>query len=256
MKNKIKKYLVIIIVSNVLVNCTSSQKVVYFQDVEGVKKHDTLIHFEPKIQVGDLLSIHVSAVDGSAAMPFNLFKTPVVGNNVSAALEPISYLVDAAGEINFPVLGKVKVVGFTTKEINNIFTESIIPYIKNPIVNIRITNFKITVLGQVKMPGTYTIANERVSILEAISLAGDLEIHGKRNNVMLIREQNGIRKFINIDLTNKELFGSPYFYLSQNDLLYIEPNKVQVNSAAVSSNTGVILGSISILVSMIAILLR
>lgn len=254
MKNQIKKGLALVIMANVLVNCASSDKVAYFQETEGVKIQDTVIHFEPEIQIGDLLAINVSSVNAEAALPFNLYETPLIGTMASNA-KPITYLVNADGEIDFPVVGKVKVAGFTTKKVNENLTKILNPYIKTPIVNIRLTNFKITVLGQVKTPGTYTIPNERITILEAIGLAGDLEIHGKRNNVMLIREQNGKRVFANIDLTNKKLFTSPFFYLSQNDVLYIEPNKVQVNSAAIGPNTGVIMGSISIILSIITLLL-
>jgi polysaccharide export outer membrane protein len=119
-----------------------------------------------------------------------------------------------------------------------------------------LTNFKVTVLGEVKTPGTFEIPNERISIIDAIGLAGDLTIHGKRKTVTLIREQNGKRMFVNIDLTNKELFSSPYFYLSQNDVIYIEPNKTKVNSSAIGANTGVIVSSISILISLVAILIK
>jgi len=254
MRNKIKKYLAIFLLANLFVNCGSTEKVVYFQEVEGIKIDDKVVNFEPIIQVGDLLAINVSAVDGAAALPFNLYETPTVSNSVAAA-DPIKYLVNAEGEINFPVLGKLKVAGFTTNKVTDNLTETLKPYINDPIVNIRITNFKVTVLGQVNSPGTYTIPNERVTILEAIGLAGDLEIHGKRKNVLLIREQNGKRTAVTIDLTNKELFASPYFYLSQNDVLYIEPNKVQVNASAVGANTGVILSGISIVLSVITIFL-
>jgi polysaccharide export outer membrane protein len=254
MKNQIKKILVLVIMANVLVNCASKDKVAYFQEVEGVKVQDAVINFEPEIQVGDLLAINVSAVEGATAVPFNLYEKPVVGNTMSNA-EPIKYLVNADGDINFPVFGKIKVAGLTTKKLTDNLAEKIKPYIKDPIINVRITNFKITVLGQVKSPGTFSIPNERISVLEAIGLAGDLEIHGQRKNVMLIREQNGKRVFVNIDLTNKALFASPYFYLAQNDVLYVEPNKVEVNGSAVGANTGVILGSISILLSIITILL-
>ena len=187
-------------------------------------------------------------------MPFNLYETPVIGNTATSA-NPLTYMVNADGDIHFPVLGKLEVGGLTTKQINEKLTLILEDYIKNPIINIRLTNFKVTVLGQVASPGTFTIPNERISILEAIGLAGDLEIHGKRKTVMLIREQNGQRMFVNIDLTNKQLFSSPYFYLSQNDVIYVEPNKVQVNASAVGANTGVIMGSISILLSIITIFL-
>lgn len=251
MKNKI--YIIGLLVL-LLTSCASKKGIVYFQDIEGVQVNDTLLSFEPRIQAGDLLLINVSAIDGEAAMPFNLYETPMVGTAATNA-KPLTYLVDAQGNIQFPVIGELKVAGSTTLELTEKLTTVIGAYIKNPIINIRMTNFRVTVLGQVKAPGTYSVPNERITILEAIGLAGDLEIHGKRKNVMLIREQNGQRLFVNIDLTNKELFSSPYFFLAQNDVLYVEPNKVQVNASAVGANTGVIISVTSIILSLISIFL-
>lgn len=255
MKKTIKKYLALLILSNLFVNCASSGKIIYFQDSKDVQPKETVINYEPIIQIGDLISINIAAIDGITAIPFNSYETLLVENKNSNT-RPISYLVDADGEINFPVIQKLKVAGLTTKQLNTHLKKLLIPYINNPNINIRITNFKITVLGQVRTPGTFNIPNERVSILEAIGMAGDLEIHGKRKNVMLIREQNGKREFINIDLTNKAFFDSPYFYLTQNDVLYIEPNKSHINSSAISTNTGVIYGSISLLATIVTLLLR
>lgn len=249
------KYVLIGLLGMLLANCASPKKIVYFQEMEGVQMNDTLVNFEPALQVGDILAINVSAVDAEAAIPFNLYETPMIGNMNSSA-KPITYLVNADGEINFPVLGKFKVAGLTTKEANEKLTNTLSEYIKNPIVNMRLTNFKVTVMGEVQHPGSYTVPNERISILDAIGLASDLTIHGKRKTVLLIREQNGKRMFVNIDLTNKQLFSSPYFYLSQNDVIYVEPNKTKVNSSAVGANTAVIVSSISIVISLIAILLN
>ncbi|MFD1294215.1 polysaccharide biosynthesis/export family protein [Lutibacter holmesii] len=235
-------------------SCASPAKIVYFQDLEGVEVNDTLINYQPKIQVGDLLSINVSAVDAEAALPFNLYETPILGNTATTA-KPLTYLVDAEGNIHFPVIGKLNVLDLTTMELNTKLTTILETYIKNPIVNIRFTNFKVTVMGQVKKPGSYEVPNERITIVDAIGLAGDLEIHGKRKNVLLIREQNGKRVFVNLDLTNKELFNSPYYYLAQNDVIYVEPNRTQVNASAVGANTSVILSTISILLSMVTIFL-
>ena len=255
MKNTIKKYLAMVLLAVLLVNCASSEKIIYFQDVEGAKVHDTLISFEPKIQVGDLLAINVSALDAEAAIPFNLYETPMLGNTASNS-KPLTYLVDADGEINFPILGALEVAGNTTKELNKKLNIILSEYLKHPIINIRITNFKIGVMGEVEKPGSYTIENERISILDAIILAGDLTIYGNRKNVLLIREQHGKKMFIKIDLTDKSLFNSPYFYLAQNDALYVEPNKTRVNNSAVGANTGVIISSLSILISLVAILIK
>lgn len=255
MKMNNLQYILILCIAVLISSCASSEKIIYFQDVDGLAVvEDSFVNFEPAIQVGDMLAINISAIDAEAAIPFNLYESPMVGNGAANA-KPIDYLVDAAGDIHFPVIGKLKVAGLTTKEFNKKLSAILSDYIKKPIINIRLMNFKVTVLGQVKSPGTYTIPNERVSIIEAIGLAGDLEIHGKRKNVTLIREQQGKRMFVSIDLTSKKLFSSPYFYLAQNDVLYIEPNKTQVNAAAVGANTGVILSAISILLSVVTIFL-
>ncbi len=255
MKNTLYNQLLIFCIATLFVACVSPKKMVYFQDIEGVETNETVVNYEPKIQVGDLLSINVSAIDGEAAMPFNLYETPMIGSAVSNA-KPLTYLVNSDGEINFPVLGTMKVAGLSTKILAADLTKTLAAYLKSPIVNIRLTNFKVTVLGEVKVPGSYTISNERISIIEAIGLAGDLTIQGRRSTVLLIREQEGERKFVTIDLTNKKLFNSPYFYLAQNDVIYIEPNKTKLNSSVVGSNTGVILSSVSILITLITLLTR
>ncbi|WP_456377317.1 polysaccharide biosynthesis/export family protein [Lutibacter sp.] len=233
-------------------SCVSKKEMIYFQDIDGVEINETIKKYEPKIQEGDILNINVSAIDAMAAAPFNLYEGTGIGTP-----KPITYLVNSDGEINIPVLGKIKVEGFTTKQITTNLTNKLkSDYIKNPIVNIRLINFKVTVLGEVKAPGTYPVLNERVSIIEAIGMAGDLTIQGERSTVMLIREQEGKRKSVTIDLTNKKIFNSPYYYLAQNDVIYVAPNKAKINSSAVGSNAGIIISSISALISLIAILTR
>ena len=248
-------YIKLLVLGVLVSSCVSNKKMLYFQDVEGVENPTVLANYEPKIQPGDLLNINVAAAEAEAALPFNIYETPVVGTYTSS-LKPLSYLVNTDGEINFPVLGTLKVAGFTSKEVTKSLNEQLASYINKPIVNIRLTNFKITVLGEVKTPGTYPVPNERISIIEAIGMAGDLTIQGKRTTVTLVREVQGERKFVSIDLTNKQLFNSPYYYLAQNDVIYVEPNKTKINSSAVGSNAGIILSSISTLISLIAILTR
>ena len=251
MEKRLKLAAVIMLMVS-LGSCVSNKEIVYLQDAEGINAIEAIVKVEPKIQQGDILSINISALDAEAALPFNLFEA---GNTTSVS-KPITYLVNSDGEINFPVLGKLKVEGFTNKEITSHLTEALAVYIKNPIVNIRLTNFKVTVLGEVKSPGTYPVPNERISILEAIGLAGDLTIQGKRKNVMLVREQSGKRTFVEIDLTSREILNSPYFYLAQNDVLVVEPNKTKINSSAVGPNIGVIFASISTLISIIVLITR
>jgi polysaccharide export outer membrane protein len=251
MKTKYYKYVLLLSILLGATSCVSKKEMVYFQDVEGMQLKETLLNFEPKIQAGDVLSINVSAQEAEASASFNLYETASPTNP-----KPLTHLVNSAGEINFPVLGTIQVKGFTTKELTEELTKKISEYIVKPIVNIRLTNFKITVMGEVKAPGTYPVPNERITIIEALGLAGDLNIQGKRNTVMLIREQEGERTFTNIDLTNKKLFNSPYYYLAQNDVLYVEPNKTKINSSAVGTNTSVIISSVSILITLLALLVR
>jgi len=245
------KYVSLLCIVLALTSCVSSKKMIYFQDVENQEVQASFLAYEPKIQIGDILSINVSAINAEAALPFNL-----VENYGNANSKPITYLINIDGELNFPVLGFINAEGLTTKELTNNLTTELIPYLKKPIVNIRLVNFKVTVLGEVKTPGTYTIPNERISIIEAIGLAGDLNIQARRDNVLLVREQEGKRTFMNIDLSNKKLFNSPYFYLAQNDVIYVEPNKTKINSSAIGSNTGTIISAISIFISVIALIIR
>ena len=251
MKNRLKTAVAIVLLVS-MGSCVAKKEMLYLQDAEGITALEAIVKVEPKIQQDDLLSINVSALDAEAALPFNLFEA----GGTTTVPKPITYLVNSDGEINFPVLGKIKVEGYSTKEITNHVTEALTPYIQKPIVNIRLTNFKVTVLGEVKSPGTYPVPNERISILEAIGLAGDLTIQGKRKTVVLVREQNGKRTFVDIDLTNREIMNSPYFYLAQNDVLIVEPNKSKINSSAVGANTGIILSTISFLISILAIVTR
>ena len=241
----------IVLLATLFVGCVSSKKINYFQDEDGQNLNETLLNYEPTIQSGDILSINVSALDAEAATPFNIYESQGTNNET-----PLPYVVNFDGEINFPVIGEISVIQMTTKELSTKITKLLLPYLKNPIVNINIDNFKIMVLGEVRSPGSYSVANQRISIIDAIALAGDLTIYGNRKTMTLIREQNGKRTFIPIDLTNKELFNSPNFYLVQNDVIYVEPNKTKINSSAVGPNTSAIIASLSILITFVAILIR
>lgn len=250
MKLKHLKKLSIIGSALLFMGCVSNKDMLYFQESDQVKIEETLVNFEPAIQPGDLITIHVSANDPLSAQTFNLYEATTVAANQKL----LPYLVDSEGSINFPVLGKLKVSGFTTHQIGNQVTEALTTYLVAPIVNVRLTNFKITVMGEVKTPGTYTIPNERITIVEALGLAGDLTIQAKRKSIMLIREQNGKRDFYTVDVTNKKLFNSPYYYLAQNDVIYVQPNKAKVNSSSVGAGTSVLLSSIGVLISLITLL--
>ncbi|WP_242693363.1 polysaccharide biosynthesis/export family protein [Sabulibacter ruber] len=184
------------------------------------------------IQPDDLLGITVSSLSPEANELFNngTLVTPGSASNGSGSRLSEGYLVDKSGSINFPVLGKVKLAGLTKAQATDKMTLEIKKHVKNPIVNIRFLNFRFTVLGEVNKPDSYTVPTERINILEAIGLAGDLTLYGKRDNVLILREKDGVRSTARLNLAQKNLLESPYFYLQQNDIVYVEPHKIRASA--------------------------
>ncbi|MDX1365516.1 polysaccharide biosynthesis/export family protein [Arenibacter latericius] len=236
-----------------LSSCSSKKKVVYFQDASNfetlVNKHS----FTPKFKVDDLVRINVSTLDPEASTPFNLFRGASEGG---IRAEQIDYLIDQDGNINFPVLGKVKIAGLSPEELRMLLADKLTDYLKDPIINIRLVNFKVTVLGEVSRPGTYPVNGERISVLEAIGLAGDLTIKGMRENVMVIRDFDGTKVYTRIDLTQKEAMNSPVYYLTQNDVVYIEPNKSAIASSSLDMRTNIAVSLASLLITSTILLIR
>jgi polysaccharide export outer membrane protein len=241
-----------------LFSCKSREEVVYYQNIDGLANVEQSNTYEIKIQPDDLLMIIVSADDPETAIPFNLSSVSVpTANNMMATRgqETMqSYLVNANGMIDFPVLGKLKVAGLTRSEVLQLFKDKISKYIKNPIINLRIMNFKISVQGEVTLPGTYSVSSERITLIEALSMAKDLTIYGKRDNILIIREVNGVKSYNRVDITKADFINSPFYYLSQNDVVYVEPNKTRINGAAVGTNTGVIISVSSLLITVITLI--
>ena len=234
-----------------LTSCGSKKEVVYFQnakDFETIVDTDT---FAPKFKVNDIISIFVSTFDLDAAEPFNLLK----GQSKSGKLEYIDYLIDIEGNIDYPVLGKINLIGLSVEEAKDLLKAKLADYLKDAIVNIRILNFRISVLGEVNEPGIYEVSGERITLLEAIALAGDLKIKGKRDNVMIIRDFNGAKTYTRVDLRNKELFNSPVYYLTQNDVVYVEPNKSAIASSYFDARVNAAISIASIIITSTIILL-
>ena len=241
-----------------ITSCVTQKDWVYFQDENEPSENNT--KFELRYQANDLISINVTSLDIEAARPFNLFvSSPNTLNNlnVTGQVRQQTYLVDQNGEINFPVLGKLKFAGLSRAEATNLVENKLADYLKNPVVTIRLTNFRISVLGEVNKPGTYTINNERVSLLEALSLAGDLSITGKRSNLLLIREVDGHIVKRHIDLRDTSVLNSSNFYLKPNDVLYVEPNASRVRSSTDALRfTSISLSVITTITTILSILLR
>jgi polysaccharide biosynthesis/export protein len=242
----IKYYILLLASVCLLISCGSRKKIVYMQDIKSNQTLSYASNYDLILQPDDLLSIIVSAENQELTVPFNnsLLQT-------GSALGAKGFLIDSEGFIDYPIVGKIKVGGLTKKTANSEIVKKITPFFKTPpTINLSILNFKITVLGAVKSPNTFNITGNRVTLLEALTMAGDLIMTGKRNTILLIRETNGQKSFNRIDITNSSFINSPFYYLAQNDVLYIEPNKTSINNAAIETSVGSIISATSFLVSM------
>lgn len=246
-----------------LASCAQVKNIAYFQDKaidhpEEIDKHGGIV-----IQPKDMISIVVSSRNPELATMFNL---PVVsyqaGSEIVTAAQQklMGYVVDNDGYIDFPVLGKIQVSGMTRWELSNEIKQTLLKegYLNDAVVTVEFMNFKVSVLGEVNNPGTYTIEGDKVTVLQAISLAGDLTIFGKRENVTVIREQNGERVFYNINLCSVDMFKSPAYNLLQNDIVYVEPSDIKARQSTLDDKglrmTSILISSGSLLVSIATLL--
>lgn len=233
-------------------SCGNMKKATYFYDIPDITyRVQNVEDLEPVLHKNDLLSISVSSVNPEAVEIFNVSK--VVATQYSTvsgtAAQGSGYLIDQEGYIRFPILGKIEAAGKTKKMLREELTNALESkeLLIDPIVDVRYLNFKVSVLGEVKNPSVLTIPNEKVSLLEALGLAGDITIYGNKENVSLIREENGMRKLRRLDLTSGEIFNSPYYYLKSNDIVYVEPKQSKVvESSVVKQWIPVMLSAISL----------
>lgn len=252
----LKKVILIFLVL-FLFSCASRSDVVYYQNIAAIDKVDVAANYEIKIQPDDLLSIIVSAEDDEIAAPFNLKSVGLQNSqklDTPAGQQTLQlYLVNSKGFIEFPILGSLKVSGLSRSEVLKMLKDKIAVYIKNPIINLRIANFKVAVQGEVNFPGVYPVNSERITLIEALSMAKDLTIYGKRDNVLIIREVDGIKTYNRVDITKADFINSPFYYLTQNDVVYVEPNKTKINNSKIGSDTSLIMSAVSILITLITL---
>jgi polysaccharide export outer membrane protein len=254
-----KKLNILLFLSFILFNsCRPARNLVYFSDLNNSENYNIPITAtnDIKIQPNDLLSINLISLNPESNALFNrgvLQSSGTAVNTLSAETAPREgYLVNKEGFIDFPVLGKVKLAGLTKEEATSKMATQIQQYVKSPIITIRLLNFKITVIGEVNKPSTFIVPAERINILEALGLAGDMTAYGKRENVLLVREKDGVRSTTRLNLNNKTLLNSPYFYLQQNDVVYVEPDKIKQVQASTNTRTITIATlAVSVLVAII-----
>jgi polysaccharide biosynthesis/export protein len=224
----ITKVLYAVFLIGVLSSCVNTQKAIYLDNIRDTMMTKKLDDLEPVLQKNDLLSITVSSPNPTATQLFNSPNT--VGKEASAA----GYLVGQDGNIDFPLLGSIRAAGLTKKQLKDSITTRLADdkLLTNPVVAVRYLNYKVTVLGEVARPTVINVPDEKLSLLEALGLAGDMTVYAKRDNVMVIREEEGVRIVRRLNLNSKELFSSPYYYLKSNDIVYVEPNRAKISSAS------------------------
>ena len=244
-------------------SCGSGKNIAYFKNADTIDLSASKGLFDARIMPKDLLTITVSTTDPKASMPFNLSVTNTLnttGTLYTGAGALQTYLVDNDGYINFPVVGKVKVGGLTKRQCENQIKENILPYMsksENPIVTVKMASFKVAVAGEVKSPGIFVVDQEKISIMEALARAGDLTIYGRRENVLLMREDStGQKSFHRINLNDANLINSPYYYLQQNDYIYVEPNKVQAQNSAIGSSVTIWFSVLSVVTSVASLVVN
>lgn len=260
-KNGNLYYLSALLLPLLMTACGSSKNVAYMQNLDEFKNDQPGVLYDARIMPKDVLTITVNTVNPSAAQPFNLSVASVMTqSNSQLASQPTlqSYLVDNEGNIDFPIVGTLKVVGLTKSEAESMIKQKIQPYMaesENPIVTVRMSSFSISVLGEVNNPGNFTVSREKINVLEALARAGDLTIYGVRDKVKLIREDAmGKKQIYMLNLNDANIVNSPYYYLQQNDILYVEPNKARAQNSNIGNMTTLWLSSTGILVSIATLL--
>ena len=238
-----------------MVGCGSSKQVAYWQNIDSISLAASKGLYDAKIMPKDELTILVQTTDPLTSEPFNLRST----GQTSSKNQITGYLVDNDGMINFPIVGKIHVAGLTKTECEDLIKSKIQPYLartENPLVSVRTSSYRITVIGEVNRPGVIPVATEKISLIEALAEAGDMTIYGKRDNVLLVREdKSGEKHKVRLNMNDANIINSPYYYLQQNDIVYVEPHKVKARNTFFGSNTSIFYSVIGITTSLVSLLI-
>jgi polysaccharide export outer membrane protein len=249
-----KAFLALLVTVFALSSCQTYKNVPYYKDLDknGIVTEKVTNSIDYVVHTGDILGINITSRNPESAAVFNYNLARVNGNayNTTPDNPVIGYRVDESGNIHLPLAGQIKVLGLTTQQITEKLGKDLLTYLKDPVVNVRVVNFKVYVYGDVARPNVYNITEEHPTVTQALTMAGDLNITGLRKKVVLIRTQDGERKFIPLDLTSKNLFQSPYFYLKNNDEIYVTPGRSKL-----TANGLPVLGIVISALSVVAILL-
>lgn len=251
----------LLLATALLSSCGSTKNVAYFKNSDSINFENSRFLYDARIMPKDQITVSVNTTTPEASLPFNLLLQNLYtqGRTISSGGQTLMpYLVDNEGYINFPIVGKLKVGGLTKSEAENLVTEKIRPYLaegENPVVTVTMASYSVSVLGEVNRPGTFQVSREKITILEALAQAGDLTIYGVRDRVKLIREDaTGQKSMITLNLNDANIVTSPYYYLQQNDVVYVEPNKVKAQNSMVGQTTSLWISATGILISLASLL--
>lgn len=237
----VKKIFGLLCLVVILGSCANPRKALYFDGQNDAQITTSLKIPETTIRSNDLLSINFTSLNPEATTIFNAPNTtltPTSGNpSTGIAVQTTGYLVSADGNVQFPILGKMKATGYTANQLSEVLAKTLVDkkLLIDPVVTVRFLNYRVTVLGEVSRPTVINVPDEKITLLEALGLAGDITIFGRKENVLLIREENGQRLVKRLNLNNSDLLQSPYYYLKSNDIVYVEPNNAKVASATRST---------------------
>lgn len=234
-----------IVLAATVTSCKAPQSLAYFENADSLKTvGTTALDYAVKIRPADELIITVNSIVPEATAAYNLSSTP----------QNQTYVVDTDGEITMPVIGKIHAAGMTTKGLGDYLTEKISKEVDSPVVRVQLANFRVNVLGEVKRPGAIEAKSERFTIFDALAAAEDMTEYGERTNVMVIREENGQRAYHRVNLKDARIVDSPYYYLQQNDVVYVEPNQIKAGNAKYSQNNAFKVSVVSTIVSAVSVI--
>lgn len=241
-----------------LTGCTSSKDILYFQDIDQMRPEKIEAEYEPVIMKDDKLQIVISGPDKQVVVPYNFTLSSNMNTGYTSTQSIIPYLVDSHGDIDMPGLGRIHVEGMRRMDLVNHITDMLTSQglVKDPVVSVAFLNFRITVLGEVRSPGTYTATSERVTMLQALGMAGDLLITADRSDILLIRDVDGKQTHYKFDLTSSDILNSPYFYLHQNDVIYVPQSATRIAQGTTATGLwSIVLSSLTTLVTVATFLI-
>lgn len=236
-----RKFPLYLLLTIFVCSCSTRKEIVYFQGAEELEGMENPLDYEPVIEQNDVLRINVSSMNEEVVAPFQMNTGGQQGGGGGGGqnLSLTGYLVDTDGNINFPVLGEVDVANKTRSEVQDLIQDQVRDYVTDAVVDVRIVNFRVTVLGETGA-GRVEVTDGRITVPEALAMSGDITYDGKRDNILVIREADGIKSVGRVDMTQADIFTNPYYYLKQNDIVYVEPTYRRVKSAGIiTSYTGI-----------------